>query len=130
MIPNTQRLFWEQAFLVALGTCSSLVGVMHVAHAANVADAALAAWIEKWGKMPRITELFCFAVYDGGPDDEGVPAFTHPFLGTMPLMGADNARIEALMPMAQQLADTAGKELRIYKFSHKEQIGVITPRSK
>lgn len=79
--------------------------------------------------MPRITEMFCFAVSDKSDDDEGVLAVA-TLLGPMPLVGADTARIESLMPHAQKAADELGKPLRIYKFTHREQIGEVTPRAK
>ena len=79
--------------------------------------------------MPKITELFCFAVSDKDDDDEGVPAVKHP-IGPLPLLGADLKRIDALMPYAQDLADQLGKPLRIYKFSQKEQIGEVQPRAR
>lgn len=77
--------------------------------------------------MPKITEMFCFAVDDSGEKDEGVPAFES---GRMmwPLMGADLTRVESLMPIAQKIADETGKPIRIYKFSRREQIGEISPR--
>jgi hypothetical protein len=73
--------------------------------------------------------MFCFAICDRDEDDEGVPAFQSP-LGPMPLVGADIARVHSLMPVAQQMADESGKPLRIYKFTRREQIGEVTPRSK
>lgn len=79
--------------------------------------------------MPRITEMFCFAVSDKDNDDEGVPAVPSP-LGPMPLVGADVSRIDSLMSRAQMVADELGRPLRIYKFSHREQIGEVTPRAK
>ncbi len=77
--------------------------------------------------MPKITELFCFAIDDKDKNNEGVPAFESGYM-TLPMMGADLARVEDLMPMAQKLADAHGKPIRIYKFSVKEQIGEILPR--
>lgn len=77
--------------------------------------------------MPRITELFCFAINDTDPEDEGVPAFD--LLGGVPMIGADMARVEDLIPLAQRLSDESGKQIRIYKFSQREQIGTINPRS-
>lgn len=77
--------------------------------------------------MPRITEMFCFAVSDKDDDDEGIPAMDTR-LGPMPLIGADVTRIDSLLPYAQKCADEIGKPLRIYKFSQREQIGEVTPR--
>ncbi len=78
--------------------------------------------------MPLISELFCFAVFDGGPGDEGIPAFGEGrFL--LPMMGKDLAMVERLIPIAQKFADDSGKSIRIYKFTGKEQIGEVNPRS-
>jgi hypothetical protein len=78
--------------------------------------------------MPRIEELFAFVIQDGPTaDDEGVPA---EWIGAawFPLMGADIARVESLMPLAQGLADKTGKSLRILKSVKLEQVGEIHPR--
>lgn len=77
--------------------------------------------------MPKITEMFCFAIDDKDANDEGVPAFDSGVM-TLPMMGADLRRVEQLTPIAQRLADASGKPIRIYKFSVKEQIGEISPR--
>lgn len=77
--------------------------------------------------MPLITEMYAFVTSDTAPDDEGIPAFMNgPIL--MPMTGADMARVQDLMPIAQRAADESGKQIRIYRFSQKEQIGVIEPR--
>lgn len=77
--------------------------------------------------MPKITRLYCFAVYTDDDDDEGVPAIMG-IAGPMPLMGADTERIESLLPQAQLVADELNKPLRIYVFTNKEQVGEVTPR--
>jgi hypothetical protein len=79
--------------------------------------------------MPKITQLFCFAIDDKDENDEGVPTF-QSHLGPIPLVGADVARIDSFMPMAQHIADKTGKPIRIYKFTHREQIGEVSPRKK
>ncbi len=49
----------------------------------------------------------------------------------MPFMGADLERVRSLMEeRAQRIADKLGKQIRIYRFSQKEQIGTIEPRGK
>jgi len=75
--------------------------------------------------MPLITEMFAFVVSDSAPDDEGVIA-----LAGLPLVGADLARVASLTEAAQRIADATGKQVRIYKFGAKEQIGEINPRPK
>lgn len=76
--------------------------------------------------MPKITEMYCFAVNDSNDDDEGVPAFDS-VLGPMPMVGADLDRIGSLIPIAQIMANELGKPLRIYKFTVREQIGEVLP---
>lgn len=77
--------------------------------------------------MPLITQMYAFVTSDAAPDDEGVPAFMNGTI-LMPMTGADMARVQDLMPIAQRIADETGKQIRIYRFSQKEQIGVIEPR--
>lgn len=71
--------------------------------------------------------MFCFVIADKSPDDEGIPAI-HSSLGPMPLIGADLRRVDSLMPHAQSIADMTGQTIRVYKFTHKEQIGEINPQ--
>lgn len=77
--------------------------------------------------MPKITELYCFAVDDKDEDDEGVPAIDTE-LGLMPLMGADLERITSLLPKVQDVANQIGKPLRIYHFTNKRQVGEVMPQ--
>lgn len=77
--------------------------------------------------MPKITEMYCFALNDKDEDDEGVPAISTPN-GVMPLMGADIQRITSLMPKVQAIANEIGKTLRIYHFTNKKQIGEVNPQ--
>lgn len=76
------------------------------------------------GKL-RINEMYAFvAVDDDGT--EGVCAF--PLDGVwMPMVGADSARVEALRPMAQQMATGLGKNVEIVRFTLRESIETIQP---
>jgi hypothetical protein len=76
--------------------------------------------------MPKITELFAYVVADKSADDEGVPGVVTR-AGTMPLMGADMARAEALRPIAQDLATTMGKPVRLLRFTCMEEVAVFQP---
>lgn len=78
--------------------------------------------------MPKITEMYCFAISDSGEDEEGVAAF-YTIAGVMPMVGADMERVEDLIPLAQRIADLTGKEIRIYHFSQRKQINVIRPNT-
>lgn len=78
--------------------------------------------------MPKITEISAFIAEDTGPDDEGITAsWAGPGQGWMPLVGADQARIASLRPLAQQLADSQGKPIKLVRFSVREVIEVIEP---
>lgn len=78
--------------------------------------------------MPRIAEMFAFVTEDTGPEDEGIVAMGIGGM-LMPLVGADLERTQSLMPHAQGIADQTGKQIRIYKFTGREQIGTIEPRT-
>lgn len=77
--------------------------------------------------MPLITEMFAFVISDKSPEDEGIPAFEGPGGMAMPMVGADLTRIADLMPLAQDIADRSGKQVRIYRFSQKRMIGEVNP---
>jgi hypothetical protein len=75
----------------------------------------------------KITEAFAFVMAD---DDgtEGVPGYLSK--GTwMPMVGTDLARVESLMPVAQEIANVARKPIRVVKFTGMQQIGEISPTS-
>lgn len=74
----------------------------------------------------RIETCFAFVVVD---DDgtEGVPAFMTPDGMFLPLMGADEARVESLMPVVQAMATDSGKEITLVRFKEREELGVIHP---
>lgn len=76
--------------------------------------------------MPKITEMYAFVTADKGPDDEGVVGVNTP-AGWMPLVGADMKRMEALKPVAKQIAKETKKVIRILKFTTMTEIGKISP---
>lgn len=76
--------------------------------------------------MPKITEMYAFVVADKDADDEGVVGVSTPN-GWMPLVGADMKRMEALKPMAKDLARELKKPIRILKFTTMTEIGKISP---
>lgn len=77
--------------------------------------------------MPDIIKTMTVFVADD-ETGEGVAAM---FLnGTwMPLVAADEARVESLSGMAQQIADATGKSIKVLRFSVRTQIGTIEPRT-
>ena len=76
--------------------------------------------------VKRIEEMFVYVAEDS--EGEGIAAFG-PVEGMMiPLVGADVARSESIRAVAQFVADTSGRTLKILRFTTREQIGVIEPK--
>lgn len=80
------------------------------------------------GPLPKqplhIDEMFAFiSVSDEG---EGVISFPGPF-GWIPLVGADMARVDVLRTQAQIVADAENWEVRLIKFTNREELEVIRP---
>jgi hypothetical protein len=78
------------------------------------------------GKL-RIDEIFAFIVTDTD-GTEGVAAFLAPKSGGwMPMVAADRARVDSLMPMARDLARHGGVTIRLTRFSTREILEEIKP---
>jgi hypothetical protein len=75
--------------------------------------------------MGRIDRLWAFLSLDDG--GEGVVAA--PFGGglTAPLIAADKARLDSLIPMARQLAKVFGKPIRLAKFDQRTDVEIYQP---
>lgn len=96
------------------------------------------AWLRRRGQMPLddaeghdaaghvIDKLSAYiAVIDSG---EGIAAFQDVMKGVwMPMVGADDARIASLRPMAQAIAKMSGQKVVLARFSEREDIDIITP---
>ena len=74
--------------------------------------------------MLRIEEMFAFIAQDA--EGEGVPAISTSE-GVMPLIAADEARVESLREIAQKVASGQGITITLCRFSVREEIEVITP---
>jgi hypothetical protein len=75
--------------------------------------------------MPlKIERLFAFIAKDELTGDEGVCGFQSD-MGWMPMVGADQAMIDKLRPMARSIAKASGKEIVICRFSIREEIETI-----
>lgn len=59
-------------------------------------------------------------------DGEGIMAFMGP-QGWMPMVAADQARVDILRPMAHEAATAAGKRCVVAQFSARKDIEVIEP---
>lgn len=75
----------------------------------------------------KIEEVFLFIATDG--NQEGLPAMQ---MGNvlMPLVAADKKRLADLRVAAQKIADVSGKPIRLCRYSHREELEVISPASK
>ena len=81
--------------------------------------------MEEVGGPPnlKIESMFAYVAQD--VQGEGIMASSMPINGQMmmmPLVGADIARIKALLPYAQQIALHSGRTFKIYRFDHKVDI--------
>ena len=72
-----------------------------------------------------IKEMFAFVAVDNG--DEGVCGASLPGIGFTALVGADMARIDSLRPIARDIAMATGREIKLVKFSVREELGTINP---
>lgn len=75
--------------------------------------------------LPRIDSIWAILSVD--EHGEGLCAF--PMRGVMlPLIAADEARLDSLRPIAKELAKLfEGKKLKLVKFTIREEIEVIEP---
>lgn len=69
--------------------------------------------------------MFAFLTIDED-GDEAVPAVRVPG-GWMPLVAADEARLAALRPLAEQMAEQAGVELTLSRFEVRTDVETIRP---
>lgn len=68
-----------------------------------------------------ITKVTAFVAIDPKDGDEGVIGFLSDS-GWMPLVCADEARIQQMLPIAEELKATSGKDYRIIQFSVREDV--------
>ncbi len=78
--------------------------------------------------MPRITEMFCFAIYDKNEEDEGVISLLSGGMA-LPLVGSDVDTAIGLASYAREIANLEGKQVRLYKFTHRETVMEINPEA-
>lgn len=77
-------------------------------------------------QIKHIDEMYAFVQTDPKDQTEGVIGF-HTTDGWLPMVGADTARVEYLRPVAQEIATAMGREVRIIRFTVREEIEVIQP---
>lgn len=79
-------------------------------------------------RMQKITEVYCFVADRDDTGDEGIPTGYMPGLGAVPLVCGSRKTLDIMMELAQDFADKEGLPLKLYKFSHREQVGEVSPR--
>jgi hypothetical protein len=68
-----------------------------------------------------ITKVTAFVATDPENGDEGLIAHMTP-TGWMPFVCADEERIKAMIPIAEELKAASGKDYRIIQFSVREDV--------
>jgi hypothetical protein len=76
-------------------------------------------------KLPRIDELWAFLSVDA--DGEGVIAapYLGPGWGPVPLIAADPERLKTITPIAEGIARTTGRKVRLVKFTTRKLVREI-----
>uniref|UniRef100_A0A6M3MC07 Uncharacterized protein n=1 Tax=viral metagenome TaxID=1070528 RepID=A0A6M3MC07_9ZZZZ len=83
--------------------------------------------------MPKIEKFYAYIAHEKeDPDDEGLTAFLMPATGFKPkqwspMVGADEARMKSLRPMAQEIANTSGQKITLAEFSVRTDLEMIEP---
>jgi hypothetical protein len=76
--------------------------------------------------LPQIDHVYMFVSVDPDDGNEGVVAA--PVEGVlMPLVAADDKRLECLMPLAKELATMGNMKIRLIKLSNREVVKEIEP---
>lgn len=75
--------------------------------------------------MPEITEMFAFCATDD--EGEGIMGMMAPNGQWHPMIGADMARVDAIRPMAREIAKIRGVSYKLKKFRLVEVIEFDTP---
>jgi hypothetical protein len=68
----------------------------------------------------KIESITAFVAVDR-EGNEGIMAFNGP-LGWMPMVCADEARVESIRPMAEKVREKTGVEYRVLRFSRREEV--------
>jgi len=69
-----------------------------------------------------ITKVTAFVAIDPKDGDEGVMAFRTADGGWMPLVCADEARIQSMLPIAEEISANTGQTYKILQFSTREDV--------
>jgi len=74
--------------------------------------------------MPVIDKIYAFVAEDSGPQDEGITGFNSS-MGWMPMVAADRARVDSLIPIAKEIAAATGKKIKLLEFSVRSELMTI-----
>lgn len=75
----------------------------------------------------KLSSLTAFVAIDKDDDSEGI--VSAPIFGMMqPLIGADDARVMQLRPLAQAISDATGVEIKLARFTVREDVDTISPK--
>jgi hypothetical protein len=78
--------------------------------------------------MPRIESISAFLSVDAEDGNEGIVGSMTPNGMWMPLVAADETRLQCLMPFVQKIANEIGRPIRLVRFTKREEVGFITPK--
>jgi hypothetical protein len=79
--------------------------------------------------LPKIKSVYLFVSVDASDENEGIVAAPFGGLGCMPLIAADEKRLEQLIPIAEQIAYMSKMKIRLIKLSGREVIKEIFPQN-
>jgi hypothetical protein len=77
----------------------------------------------------RIETLTAYVAVDPKDGDEGIIGHALSEGTMMPLIGADAKRIEDLRPYAEQVAAATGQQIKLVRFSVREELATLNPPS-
>lgn len=77
--------------------------------------------------MKLIEEMYAFVAVDEDDQIEGITAFRNTDGGWMPMVGADQERMDSFRPMAQMLANQSGQTIKLIHFSNRAEVTTIEP---
>jgi hypothetical protein len=83
------------------------------------------AYLDPGYTLERIEHIWAFISSDR--TGEGICGAPYGGLSVVPMIAADEARVESLKPMAQHIAKMYGIQIKLVKFTTREEIEVIKP---
>jgi len=77
--------------------------------------------------LPKITDIYAFVSVDAEDGNEGLVGAPMGPVGCMPLVAADEKRLEQLIPIAQWVSDQTGIKIKLIKLTQRVELREITP---